>query len=290
MKKRLLIWVLVLWGGFTPLLSATTFEGVYLINAWQEANILDTVNTLSQSEITLTITEKDSFISVTAEEIFSDDYILLSENSAGLISSSGDDSVCSLLISNGSHLAMTYISDQTNDSFEREISLLNGSWLSSESGQPADISSLFGMWNLTQYGNDNLRNGIANFELETRNGAIKAGSSPDTALVQFHETWIEMQISGSKIFLDSDQGPVDTGDGLLYQFEAWFDEAGFSYTMIGVEDDDDTDVSVTIGYSNYRYPVPEPGSLLLFTTGLFGLAMIKIRRLSDIQLFKKNLT
>jgi hypothetical protein len=280
MKKRLFIWILVLLGGFTSSSPAATFEGTYLINGWQEANILDTVNTLSQSELTLTIREDDSLISVTAGETYLGDYSILSDNLAELRSLAEGDGVYSLLLSNESHLSMAYISDKTNGSGEREISLLNGSWLSSISEQPADISSLFGVWNLTQYGNPNLRSGIAKFGFQTMSVGIKAGYSSDTVMVQFPENWIEMQVSGSRVFLDSNQGPVDTGNGILHQFEAWFDEAGFSYTWIMVEEDDDTDVAVQIGYSTSQVPIP--GSLLLFTTGLLGSAMFWERRLFDI--------
>jgi hypothetical protein len=280
MKKRLFIWILVLLGGFTSSSPAATFEGTYLINGWQEANILDTVNTLSQSELTLTIREDDSLISVTAGETYLGDYSILSDNLAELRSLAEGDGVYSLLLSNESHLSMAYISDKTNGSGEREISLLNGSWLSSISEQPADISSLFGVWNLTQYGNPNLRSGIVKFGFQTMSVGIKAGYSSDTVMVQFPENWIEMQVSGSRVFLDSNQGPVDTGNGILHQFEAWFDEAGFSYTWIMVEEDDDTDVAVQIGYSTSQVPIP--GSLLLFTTGLLGLALFWERRLFDI--------
>lgn len=282
MKKRLFIWVLVLWGSLTPFSSAANFEGIYLINAWQEENILDTLNMLSQSEITLTITEDGNIVPVTAGRAFSGDYSLLSANLAELSDLSEGNSVYSIFISSGSHLAMAYIHDQTSVLNEREISLLNGSWLKSESEQAADISSLFGAWNITQYSNPNLRSGITEFNLETGDAAIKAGSSSDTIMVQFPETWIEMQVSGSRVYLDPNQGPVDTGDGILHQFEAWFDDTGFSYTWIMVEDYDDTDVSVQIGYSNYQVPVP--GTLLLFVAGLFGLSIIRTRLSSDIRL------
>jgi len=286
MKKSLFIWVLVLWGGFTSSLPAATFEGTYLINGWWEANILDTVNALSQSEITLTITENGSLISVTAGGNSLGDYNILSDNLAELRNSSESDVMYSLLISDGSHLSMAYINDKTNGSGEREISLLNGSWLNSVSEQPVDISSMFGVWNLTQYGNPNLRSGITEFELQSMNVGIKAGYSSDKVLVQFPEDWIEMQVLGSRIFFDSSQGPVDTGNGILYQFEAWFDETGFSYTWIMVEEDDDTDVAVQIGYSNSKVPIPD--SLLLFTTGVFGLAMFRVRHLLTFNLRKNS--
>jgi hypothetical protein len=279
MKKRLFIWVLVLWCGFTPLLYAATFEGTYWINGWQEADILDSVDTLSQSEMTLTITENGSTISATAGGTFLGDYGLLNDNMAELRSLSVGDSVYSLLISNESHLSMAYIRDKTSGSGEREISLFSGAWLNGVSEQPADISSLFGVWNLTQYDNPNLRADISEFGLQTMNVGIKAGYSSDTVLVQFPEDWIEMQVAGSRVFLDSNQGTVDTGNGILHQFEAWFDETGFSYTWIMVEEDDDTDVAVQIGYSTSQVPVS--GSLLLFTTGLLGLTMLRGRRLFD---------
>lgn len=225
------------------------FTGVYNFSDQYDLNISNGV-ALGIGTVTLDIMQIDSNnlnVQISGNNPDEGSYfgqfpLVVSGNTATLITHPYDMLLELLLLSDGNNMVYTGIGQETNN--PADISISVGNWL--KNPLPVTIDSFVGTWSGFSYSDPNLLNTTDGFNLKIHESVTISRVDSDTISIDMKNELISLAVANGRATLNN--APVTTPSGAVYHAVSIVtDGSGLSSYIVATELNDPTDVSVSIG-------------------------------------------
>ncbi len=146
----------------------------------------------------------------------------------------------SLLLSDGSNMALAIIGQEYNN--PADISLTVANWI--RNPKPVTIDAFVGEWKGDYYSNANLRDTKGGFYTSSISGNISKIDA-DTISITMNNVTVLLKVVNGRATLAN--APVTGSSAVYHAISMVSDGSGISWYMVATELNDPTDVSVTVG-------------------------------------------